>query len=32
MDRLLFSRKQKHEEVSKLESISPEKYGKGAYC
>jgi hypothetical protein len=32
MDKLLDSRKRKDESHTKLGSISPEKYGKGAFC
>jgi hypothetical protein len=32
MEKMLFSRRQKEETHEKLGNISPEKYGKGAYC
>ena len=32
MEKLLFSRRKKQEAQEKLGSISPEKYGKGAFC
>ena len=32
MDKLLDSRRKKEDSPEKLANISPEKYGKGAYC
>lgn len=32
MEKLLFSRKVKEETTERMGNISPEKYGKGAYC
>lgn len=31
MDKLIFSRRQKEETAEKVDSLSPEKYGKGAF-